>query len=71
MKIIQAATTAYAVSFAGWVGAHPGHGAHLGDAASPHPFLGVEHLILMAAVGVAVYVMRSRVDASSSDDDRE
>lgn len=71
MKAIQAVITASLVSFSGLLSAHPGHGAHLGDAAALHPFMGVEHILLMAVVGVGAYALRNRLFTSESDDDRE
>lgn len=48
------------------VTAHPGHGAeHTSE--TLHSFFGSEHLLLVASIGVAAFLLRRRADGSRHD----
>jgi hydrogenase/urease accessory protein HupE len=69
MKAIRAVVASSLGLVSGLAVAHSGHGVHLGDPSSLHPFLGLEHVVLMVAIGALAYGVRSWL--SASDDDRE
>ena len=57
------------VSLSGMLHAHPGHGMPGHDHASGQAFIGVEHLLMLSALLVAVFVLRRAFGGSGADDE--
>lgn len=58
MKMLIVASTGLFAGFGQLAVAHPGHGTGHGVL---HPFLGAEHLLLLAAISLVVWHLRGRL----------
>jgi urease accessory protein len=68
MKLITAASTGLLAGFSQLAVAHPGHGAGHGHDVL-HPFLGAEHVLLLAAIGLVAWYLRGRAGSDRHDEE--
>lgn len=66
MKLLSVVSITVLAGFSRFAVAHPGHGAEHGHDVL-HPFLGGEHVLLLAAIGFLAWYLRGRVGSDRHD----